>query len=424
LLWDYPEPQRAQILDYLFKPSFGAALSILKVEIGGDAQSTDGTEPSHMHTRDDLSCARGYETWLIAEAKKRNPAILTYTLQWAAPAWVGDGEGNGTGFYSSDNYVYLVKWLECVRNSTGATVDVLGTWNEKPPAPTDYVKGLRAALDAAGFAATRLSIFDNDYSLNNLVAQAVADPAFNASFDSVGRHYPCNYPGPAIEAVLHKAYWASEDSSAANDWAGASCWAMLLNQNYLRMNVTATIAWSLIWSASTGLPFAGSGLMSAQQPWSAHYSGGDGVGGATAPAASLNGPLWTTAHTTQFVQRGWRYLLTGAGGSGQGSTGASPAGRRRSRGSPASNTTSLRWLGRGSPSTSSRERWPSWLQASTSSKGRSLGQPWPALKRGCQRCSRLRRSQQRKLRPQLSRSRTVTPGVRPRAPRATASIGR
>jgi hypothetical protein len=268
-----------------------------------------------MHTRDDLSCDRGYETWLISEAKKRNPAILTYALQWAAPAWVGDGAGNGTGFYSADNYVYLVKWLECVRNSTGATVDILGTWNEKPPAPTDYVKGLRDALDAAGFAATRLSIFDNDYSLANLVAQAVADPVFNASFDSVGRHYPCDYPGPAIEAVLHKPYWSSEDSSQANDWTGASCWAMLLNQNYLRMNVTATIAWSLIWSAPAGLPFPGSGLMSAQQPWSAHYSGGDGVGGATDPA-SLNGPLWTTAHTTQFVQRGWRYLLTGAGGSG------------------------------------------------------------------------------------------------------------
>lgn len=32
---DYPEPQRSEILDYLFKPNFGAALSILKVEIGG-----------------------------------------------------------------------------------------------------------------------------------------------------------------------------------------------------------------------------------------------------------------------------------------------------------------------------------------------------------------------------------------------------
>ena len=31
LLVDYPEPQRSQILDYLFKPNFGASLQILKV---------------------------------------------------------------------------------------------------------------------------------------------------------------------------------------------------------------------------------------------------------------------------------------------------------------------------------------------------------------------------------------------------------
>ena len=34
LLWDYPEPQRTEVLDYLFKPNFGAMMSILKVEIG------------------------------------------------------------------------------------------------------------------------------------------------------------------------------------------------------------------------------------------------------------------------------------------------------------------------------------------------------------------------------------------------------
>ena len=31
LLIDYKEPQRSQILDYLFKPNFGASLQILKV---------------------------------------------------------------------------------------------------------------------------------------------------------------------------------------------------------------------------------------------------------------------------------------------------------------------------------------------------------------------------------------------------------
>ena len=83
LLYDYPTPQRNEILDYLFKPNFGAALDLLKVEIGGDSQSTDGTEASHAHYRDDLNCHRGYEWWLLEEATKRNPKIVTYALSWA-----------------------------------------------------------------------------------------------------------------------------------------------------------------------------------------------------------------------------------------------------------------------------------------------------------------------------------------------------
>src|SRR4051812_16880624 len=49
LLVDYPEPQRSDILDYLFKPGYGAAMQIMKVEIGGDTNSTSGAEPSHEH---------------------------------------------------------------------------------------------------------------------------------------------------------------------------------------------------------------------------------------------------------------------------------------------------------------------------------------------------------------------------------------
>ena len=47
LLRDYPAAQQSQILDYLFKPGYGANLQMLKLEIGGDANSTDGSEPSH-----------------------------------------------------------------------------------------------------------------------------------------------------------------------------------------------------------------------------------------------------------------------------------------------------------------------------------------------------------------------------------------
>lgn len=54
LLPHYPEQQREEILDYLFKPSYAAALHILKLEIGGDRLSTDGAEPSHQHTEKEV----------------------------------------------------------------------------------------------------------------------------------------------------------------------------------------------------------------------------------------------------------------------------------------------------------------------------------------------------------------------------------
>src|SRR5207247_824042 len=76
LLTDYPEPQRSQVLDYLFKPNYGAGLQHLKVELGGDVNSSDGCEPSHMHTPEEENYNRGYEWWLMKEAKKRNPDLI------------------------------------------------------------------------------------------------------------------------------------------------------------------------------------------------------------------------------------------------------------------------------------------------------------------------------------------------------------
>ena len=39
LLRDYPQTQRSDILDLLYKPSHGAGLKICKIEIGGDVMS-------------------------------------------------------------------------------------------------------------------------------------------------------------------------------------------------------------------------------------------------------------------------------------------------------------------------------------------------------------------------------------------------
>src|SRR5690348_18229249 len=59
LLYDYPEPRRSQILDYMFKPNYGASLQMLKVELGGDGKSTDLAQPRLMRSATVWYCYRG-----------------------------------------------------------------------------------------------------------------------------------------------------------------------------------------------------------------------------------------------------------------------------------------------------------------------------------------------------------------------------
>ena len=199
LLLDYAEPQRSEILDFLFKPSFGAAMHHLKVEIGGDAQSTDGTEPSWAHDRAELggdNCGRGYEAWLLKEAKARNPAIKTYALSWGAPAWVG----NGSAYYSTEGMEYHVGWLTCIRRTTGISVDYLGLHNEAAqPGGSEYVVALRQALDAAQLQGTQVIVMDGGFDADE-VATATANATYAAAVYGSGQHYPCSRPHPEVSA--------------------------------------------------------------------------------------------------------------------------------------------------------------------------------------------------------------------------------
>ncbi len=133
LLLDYDPALQQDILDILFKPNAGASLQIIKVEIGGDTQSTEGTEESHMHVRGDLNCSRGYEWWVVEQAKLRNPAIATYGLTWGVPGWIGDGRNgtSGGGFYSNDNIDYHLNWLDCAQSAHGLSVDWMVPANNK-----------------------------------------------------------------------------------------------------------------------------------------------------------------------------------------------------------------------------------------------------------------------------------------------------
>ena len=297
LLTDYPAAEQQQILDYLFKPDYGASLQILKVEIGGDTNSTDGSESSIEHTSGSVNCGNGYEWWLMEQAQARNPAIKFYGLAWGAPGWIGGGS-----FFSTDMVNYLVSWLGCAK-SHGLAISYLGGWNERGYNISWYEQ-LRSTLNSDGYSAVQIVGADTNYSIATDIA---SNSAFASAVSIIGVHYPCQggdggnadtCPGNATAEGTGKPLWASENGSQDLN-GGAPALIRSITRGYTDAELTAYINWPLIASIYPDLPFNNAGLILANQPWSGAYS--------------IGAELWATAQVTQFTAPGWQFLNSGSG---------------------------------------------------------------------------------------------------------------
>jgi Glycosyl hydrolase family 59/Secretion system C-terminal sorting domain len=293
LLWDYPAQQRDEILDYLFKPNYGASVQILKVEIGDDANSTNGAEASHMRSRTDSNYNRGYEWWLMEQAKLRNPNIKLYGLEWGGEGWF-----NSRNFWSQDNINYIISWIKHAQSDHNLHIDYIGGWNESGW-DKGWFENLKSALQSNGLT-TKVVAADGGW---NIASDLANDATFKSSVDIMGVHYPCGWNAPEtvcsdntytpIAEGLNIPIWASESGTQGYD-LGAIPLARALNRDYIDGRMTAYINWSLIAAWYRTLPYYGDGLMLADQPWSGYYHVGKSI--------------WIMAQTSQFVQIGWQYI--------------------------------------------------------------------------------------------------------------------
>lgn len=302
LLIDYPEPYRNQILDFLFKPKYGASLQHLKVEIGGDVSSSCGTEPSHARTREEFEnpkprhFQRGYEWWLMTEAKKRNPDIYLDCLEWGVPGWIGDGN-----FYSQDNINYIIAFIKGAKQYHELKIDFTGIWNERMY-NIEFIKNLRKSLDEDGLTEVKLVVGDlccgDQWKIADDMKQ---DEDLRKAIAVIGDHYSDReaYNSSDNAKSLGIPIWNNEGGPWKGDWTGFEDLTKMYNRDFIEGRMTKNITWSLVTSYFNNLSLPNSGLMTANTPWSGHYD--------VEPA------VWAVAHTTQFVEPGWKYIDSGCG---------------------------------------------------------------------------------------------------------------
>ena len=303
LLMDYAEPYRSQVIDFLFKPKFGASLQHLKIEIGGDANSTCGTEPSHARTRDEFDHPkpeyfdRGYEWWLMKGAQKRNPAIFLDCLEWGAPGWIGDGK-----YYSQDNINYMIAFIKGAKTYHNLKIDYTGIWNERMY-DIEFIKNLRKALNDTGLNDVKLVAADLCCHKQWQIADDMKkDDALRQAVDVIGDHYTERdraYDSSENAKSFGIPVWNNEGGPWKGDWSGFEYLAKMYNRDYIEGRMTKNITWSLITSYFNNLSLPNSGLMTANSPWSGYYE--------VEPA------IWSVAHTTQFAEPGWRYIDSACG---------------------------------------------------------------------------------------------------------------
>lgn len=295
LLKDYPEPQRSQILDLVYKPKFGASVSSLLVEIPGDGNSTQGSMPSHSHYLGDFDAQRGYTWWVLREAKSRNPQLDLDATGWSAPRWVGD-------FWSQHMADYYVDWLTALRQQYGLELNAIGCHNEKGWS-NDFAKMLRRTMNERGFKNVKLHAFDN-WGANKMdfMKDMERDPELRDAIYAVSAHtfseIPLTAEQRSMAEKMGKPIWNSEDHVYRKGFDCLISIVKCFNENYIVSGATKVINWYDIGATYPLEPYSQDPpMLIAQQPWSGNYS--------------VRESLWGYAHYGQFTEVGWQYVDDG-----------------------------------------------------------------------------------------------------------------
>ncbi|MCO7124701.1 hypothetical protein NIE88_02780 [Sporolactobacillus shoreicorticis] len=325
--WEHPEKYK-QILNLLFGgPS--PLMTMIKVEMGVDANTSSGTEPSTMRTANEEANVRRGAGWqLIADAKQINPELKTAVLRWGEPGWIkqdwkaarSDQKIKTRAFESM--YQWYKKSIVATYETYGYLIDYIDPdRNENKLAMVDWLKWFaeRLAHDNEGFPdqfpiqayqQIKLIAADQNYE-TNFGDEMVADTELRNVIDAVGFHYNTDdgpeRPFTKLADQYDKEVWYSEGIAPMtfakyrqNDSAGSGVGgrqsildvANRLIKSYYKSRRSLYLFQPAVSAYYAGVNYSHKELISAQDPWSG-YIDVDDAG------------LQMIRHFTDFAVSGW-----------------------------------------------------------------------------------------------------------------------
>lgn len=328
LLLDYKREHPAaytEILRLLFQPGFGAGLSHLKIELGCDANTSSGTEPCIKRTPEEpADVTRGAGFILAADAKKINPRLTTELLRWSEPRWVRDAFSDGEEAGFSARYRWYYETLTAAYETLSLKFDYISPDANEPEQPdtrwiTYFSERLHHEKNAPyDFSAIKIVACDEEGHRH--IARAMRkDPALLDAVDVISLHYTTY--GDENTRFLHdicgKEIWYGEgiapccipeltcrvDGSGIGGINSVLDTANRIIGSYAHGRMVMYEFQPAAAALYDGSPYYPKSLLTANTPWSGHYT--------------IQTGFWAAAHFTRFAETGWQHFDAACIGDGE-----------------------------------------------------------------------------------------------------------
>ncbi len=316
LLLDYKAQQPEvyqKLLEYMFGDD-GMGLSLIKIEMGADVDSSSGTEPAVMRSADepaDVTRGAGYQ--LAADALKINPDIKIDLLYWGIPNWVSSADDTYDAMYKwykstidamYDKYGIKVTHVTVNQNERNIDIEWVKYFSKRLKEETDERYDYDSIQIVCGEAVGTWGIAD----------QMLKDEELMNAIDVVTSHYT-SWTSENVKKLKNeygKKVWFSEGSSPMSysvstykyDGTGSGM-SDVNGMLDIATRITQAMAEGMtmyefqpvISAYYSGVTYYPKQLITANEPWSGAYS--------------LDTGFYMTLHFSQFIKDGWQ-LIDGA----------------------------------------------------------------------------------------------------------------